>query len=106
MTQKLRQMMAIVQQDPAVEHVVGYTGVGSGGGFGQINTGSVFVSLKPISQRPSIDEVIARLRPQPAKGPGGRLFLGAVQDIRQGDRRANAEYQYTLQSESAGLFRK
>ncbi|HJY16381.1 MAG TPA: efflux RND transporter permease subunit, partial [Xanthobacteraceae bacterium] len=34
MTQKLRQMMAIVQADPAVEHVVGYTGVGSGGGFG------------------------------------------------------------------------
>ncbi len=29
MTQKLRQMMAIVQQDPAVENVVGYTGVGS-----------------------------------------------------------------------------
>ncbi|MGH7249172.1 MAG: efflux RND transporter permease subunit, partial [Pseudomonadota bacterium] len=47
MTQKLRQMAAIVQADPAVDHVVGYTGVGSGGGFGQINTGSVFVSLKP-----------------------------------------------------------
>ncbi len=41
-------MMAIVQADPAVDHVVGYTGVGSGGGFGQINTGSVFVSLKSI----------------------------------------------------------
>ncbi len=75
MTQKLRQMMAIVQADPAVEHVVGYTGVGSGGGFGQINTGSVFVSLKPIDQRPSIDQVIARLRPKLAHVPGGRLIL-------------------------------
>ena len=75
MTQKLRQMMAIVQADPAVEHVVGYTGVGSGGGFGQINTGSVFVSLKPISERPPIDQVIARLRPKLAQVPGGRLFL-------------------------------
>ena len=46
MTQKLRQMIDIVQSDPAVEHVVGFTGVGSGGGGGQINTGSVFVSLK------------------------------------------------------------
>ncbi len=55
MTQKLRQMMAIVQADPAVEHVVGYTGVGTGGGFGQINTGSVFVSLKSIEQRPPMD---------------------------------------------------
>jgi multidrug efflux pump len=106
MTQKLRQMMDIVQRDPAVEHVVGYTGVGSGGGFGQINTGSVFVSLKPISQRPPIDDVIARLRPQLAKVPGGRLFLVAVQDIRQGGRQANAQYQYTLQSEDTALLQK
>ena len=106
MTQKLRQMMDIVQKDPAVEHVVGYTGVGSGGGFGQINTGSVFVSLKPISQRPPIDGVIARLRPQLAKVPGGRLFLVAVQDIRQGGRQANAQYQYTLQSDDPALLQK
>ncbi len=102
MTQKLRQMMAIVQADPAVDHVVGYTGVGSGGGFGQINTGSVFVSLKPQSQRPPIDQVIARLRPKLARVPGGRLFLVAVQDIRAGGRQSNAEYQYTLQSDDAG----
>jgi multidrug efflux pump len=106
MTQKLRQMMAIVQQDPAVEHVVGYTGVGSGGGFGQINTGSVFVSLKPISQRPSVDEVIARLRPQLAKVPGGRLFLVAVQDVRSGGRQSNAQYQYTLQADDSAQLSK
>ena len=101
MTQKLRQMMAIVQQDPAVENVVGYTGVGSGGGFGQINTGSVFVSLKSISERPPIDEVIARLRPKLARVPGGRLFMTAIQDIRAGGRQSNAQYQYTLQADNA-----
>ncbi len=106
MTQKLRQMMAIVQQDPAVEHVVGYTGVGSGGGFGQINTGSVFVSLKPIEQRPPMDQVIARLRPKLAKVPGGRLFLFGVQDIRAGGRQSNAEYQYTLQADDPDLLAK
>jgi multidrug efflux pump len=100
MTQKLRQMIDIVQADPAVDHVVGFTGVGSGGGGGQLNTGSVFVSLKPITQRPSVDEVTARLRPQLAKVPGGRLFLNAVQDIRAGGRQSNSAYQYTLQSDS------
>jgi len=100
MTQKLRQMMAIVQRDPAVENVVGYTGVGSGGGGGQINTGSVFVALKAISQRDSVDLVIARLRPKLAEVPGGRLFLTAVQDIRAGGRQSNSQYQYTLQSDS------
>ena len=100
MTQKLRQMTDIVQADPAVEHVVGYTGAGSGGGFGQLNTGSVYVSLKPISQRPPVDQVIARLRPKLAQVPGGRLFLFPVQDIRAGGRQSNAQYQYTLQSDS------
>jgi multidrug efflux pump len=99
MTHKLRQMIAIVQNDPAVEHVVGYTGVGSGGGFGAINTGSVFVSLKPITQRPPVEQVIARLRPQLARVPGGRLFLVPVQDVRAGGRQSTATYQYTLQSD-------
>jgi multidrug efflux pump len=100
MAQKLRQMMAIVQQDPAVDHVVGYTGVGSGGGRAQINRGSVFVSLKPRSQRESMARVIARLRPKLGRVPGGRLFLFGVQDIRVGGRQSNAEYQYTLQSDN------
>ncbi len=100
MSQKLQQMMDIVQADPAVEHVVGYTGVGSGGGFGQINTGNVFVSLKPLSQRVSVDQVIARLRPKLAQVPGGRLYMAAIQDLRAGGRQSNAQYQYTLQSDS------
>jgi multidrug efflux pump len=101
MTGKLRQMMAIVQQDPAVQNVVGYTGAGSGGGGSTINTGQVFVSLKPLSQRDAtVDEVIARLRPKLARVPGGRLFLVGVQDIRAGGRQSNSLYQYTLQSDN------
>jgi multidrug efflux pump len=100
MSQKLRQMMTIVQADPAVQNVVGYTGVGSGGGYAQINTGNVYVSLKPLSQRnQTVDQVIARLRPKLAQVPGGRLYLAAVQDLRAGGRQSNAQYQYTLQSE-------
>jgi multidrug efflux pump len=101
MSQKLRQMMSIVRADPAVENVVGYTGVGSGGGYAQINTGNVFVSLKPLSERDaSVDQVIARLRPKLAQVPGGRLYLAAVQDLRAGGRQSNAQYQFTLQSDN------
>jgi multidrug efflux pump len=100
MSQKLRQMMSIVQQDQAVQSVVGYTGVGSGGGYAQINTGNVFVSLKPLSERKaSVDDVIARLRPKLAQVSGGRLYLAAIQDLRAGGRQSNAQYQYTLQAE-------
>ena len=100
MSSKLKQMIDIVRADPAVDTVVGFTGVGSGGGFAQINTGTVFVSLKALSQRVSVDEVIARLRPKLAQVPGGRLYLAAVQDLRAGGRQSNAQYQYTLQSEN------
>ncbi|MEN3379384.1 MAG: multidrug efflux pump [Hyphomicrobiales bacterium] len=100
MSKKLAQMVDIVRADPAVQNVVGYTGVGSGNGFAQINSGNVFVSLKPLSQRDSIDRIMARLRPALAQVPGGRLFLIPMQDLRAGGRQSNAQYQYTLQSEN------
>jgi multidrug efflux pump len=101
MSQKLQQMIAIVRQDPAVENVVGYTGTGSGGGLAAINTGSVFVSLKALSQRNvTADQVVARLRPKLAQVPGGRLFLVAIQDFRAGGRQSNAQFQYTLQADN------
>jgi multidrug efflux pump len=97
MEKKLRQFMKLVQDDPAVDTVVGFTGGGSQGGA-QTNSGQVFMSLKPKSQRNvSADQVIARLRPKLSQVAGARLFLQAVQDIRVGGRTSNAQYQYTLQ---------
>jgi len=94
---KLTQMVSIVQHDPAVNHVVGFTG---SSGFGSTNTGSVFIALKPLGQRPSMDQVMAGLRRALAAVPGARLFLTPVQDIRVGGRQSNAAYQYTLQGDS------
>ena len=48
-------MMTIVQHDPAVQNVVGFTGQGSGGAGGQANTASVFIALKPFGQRAGIE---------------------------------------------------
>jgi multidrug efflux pump len=93
---KLEQLQAIVQADPAIASVKGYTGSGSG-----TNSGSVYIDLKPKSQRSeTADEVIARLRRNLTRVPGARLYLQPVQDIRMGGRVSNAEYQFTLQGES------
>jgi multidrug efflux pump len=100
MSKKLTQMMSIVQHDPAVTDVVGSTGSGSGGGASQTNTGQIYVSLKPESQRASLDVVMARLRRELGHVPGGRLFLQPVQDIRVGGRQSNAQYQYTILGDS------
>jgi multidrug efflux pump len=99
MREKLAKLVAIVQTDPAVESVMGFTG-GSGGGATR-NTGRVFISLKPIHQRDATaDQVIARLRGKLSKVPGATLFLQPVQDVRMGGRVSNAQFQYTLQAES------
>jgi multidrug efflux pump len=100
MSQKLTQMMRIVQHDKAVQTVVGYTGSGSGGGGSQTNTGNVYVSLKPLANRDSMPVVMARLRRSLGHIPGARLFLQAVQDIRVGGRQSNAQYQYTILGDS------
>jgi multidrug efflux pump len=97
---KLAQLQAIVQADPAIASVKGYTGSGSGGGAGG-NTGSIYIDLKPKSERSeTADEVIARLRRKLTQVAGARLYLQSVQDIRMGGRASNAQYQYTLQGES------
>jgi multidrug efflux pump len=97
MEKKLRQFIKIVQSDPAIDTVVGFTGGGSQGGA-QTNSGFVFISLKPKSERKlSADEVIGRLRPKLNQVAGARLFLQSVQDIRVGGRQSNAQFQYTLQ---------
>ena len=92
---KLAAFVGIVKDDPAVETVVGFTG-GS-----QTNSGFTFVSLKPLAERDaSADQVIARLRAKLGSIPGASMFLQSVQDIRAGGRPGNAQYQYTLQSDS------
>jgi multidrug efflux pump len=106
MSAKLRQFVHLVQSDPAVDTVVGFTGGGSAGG-GQTNSGFIFVSLKPKSERKlSADQIIGRLRPKLNQVAGARLFMQAVQDIRVGGRQSNAQYQYTLQGDSVAEIYK
>jgi multidrug efflux pump len=94
MKPKLAQLQAIVQADPAVDSVVGFTG------GRQTNSGFVFVSLKPLADRlVSADVVVNRLRGKLAEVPGARLFLQAAADLRTGGRQSNAMYQFTLQGD-------
>ncbi|EKN4694977.1 multidrug efflux RND transporter permease subunit MdtC [Yersinia ruckeri] len=97
---KLQDFMKIVSADPAVDNVTGFTG-GS-----RTNSGSMFISLKPLAERTeTAQQVIARLRGKLAKEPGASLFLAAVQDIRIGGRQSNAAYQYTLQADNLNALR-
>ncbi|MDE1903503.1 MAG: efflux RND transporter permease subunit, partial [Alphaproteobacteria bacterium] len=93
MQKKLTRFVSIMRKDSAIDSVVAFTG------GGQTNSGFLFASLKPLNQRPGIDQVIGRLRRELSVVPGATLFLQPVQDIRVGGRASNALYQYTLRSD-------
>ncbi|OJX28227.1 MAG: multidrug transporter subunit MdtC [Burkholderiales bacterium 68-12] len=94
MEQRLKRFLAIVQQDPAVEYVTGFTG-----GW-QRNAASMYLTLKPLAERKvSSDEVISRLRQQLRNEPGARLFMMLQRDIRIGGRQSSASFDYTLQAD-------
>ena len=94
MEKKLAQLQAIVQKDPAVASVAGFTGGRA------LNTANVFIELKPLAERKiSAAQVVDRLRPKLNAVSGARLLLQAAQDLRIGGRQSAAEYQYTLTSD-------
>ena len=100
MERKLNEAQAIVQADPAVATVTGFTG-GRG-----TNQAHVFVTLKPLEQRDaSAFDVMARLRPKLAAIPGAQLMMFPMQDLFVGGRMSFAQYQYTLQADSVADLR-
>jgi multidrug efflux pump len=96
-------LVNIVKSDPAVAHVLSYTGSGNGG--------FMFIALKPLGssckedakcavRQTSATEVINRLRPRMNRLPVASAFLQAAQDLRIGGRGGGAQFQYTIQSDS------
>ncbi len=98
MREKVDQFAEIVRADPAVASVNASTG--GGGPRGGSASGSMFIALKPRSERKgSADDLVNRIRIKSAVVAGAQLFLSPAQDIRVGGRSSNAQYQYTLQAD-------
>jgi multidrug efflux pump len=96
MDNSIRQIGAVIKNDPAVANVIAFTG-----GGGATNGGSLYIALKPLAERKvSAAQIIDRLRPQLNRLPVASAFLQAAQDLRIGGRSSNAMYQYTLQSDN------
>ncbi len=97
MNDSIQRIEAVIQKDPAVQNVIGFTG-----GGGPTNTGSIFIALKPLNERKiGAPDIINRLRPQLNRLPVASIFLQASQDLRIGGRGSSALYQYTLQSDNS-----
>ena len=104
MQSSMLSLVNIVRADPAVTHVIAYTGQGNGG--------FLFFALKPLGtsckesvktcgvRQTSAMDVINRIRPKMNRLPVASAFLQPAQDLRIGGRMSNAMYQYTIQTDS------
>ena len=99
---KQQQLAQMVLDDPAIQSVTAFVG-GGGPGGGSSNVGNMFISLKPLNQRPgrvSGDQVVNRLRGKLTSVPGAALILQVQQEFSTGGRGSDAQYQYTLSDEN------
>ena len=84
----------VISADPAVASFGGAIGGSSSSG---LNTGRLFIQLKPFDQRSATaEQIIQRLRPKLAAIPAIRTYLQSIQNIRIGARLTQTQYQYTL----------
>ncbi|HLH97361.1 MAG TPA: efflux RND transporter permease subunit [Xanthobacteraceae bacterium] len=96
MVEKQLAVDRIIRANP---YVVAYNmEVGIGGSRFGINSGDLYIELKPRGQRPPIGEVIQQLRREVSAVTGINVFLNPVQNLNIGARPSKSLYQYTLQA--------
>jgi len=97
--EKVLNLASIVGKDRGIEDVVAFAG-----GRGNVNSGFMFMALKPEAERQkngdTAEVIIDRLRPKVSNMPGTLLYLQSFQDVRIGGRSSATEYQYTLTADS------
>jgi hydrophobe/amphiphile efflux-1 (HAE1) family protein len=96
MVERQRRVAETVSHDPDVASVASFVGVGTVNPT--VNSGRLYISLKPREERKSeVEAVIDRLREATAPLQGISLYMQAVQDVQIDSRVSRTQYQYTLQ---------
>ncbi|HLG80802.1 MAG TPA: multidrug efflux RND transporter permease subunit [Bradyrhizobium sp.] len=94
MMRRQEELNQIVQADPAVDSIAMFIG----GGGTALNSGRMYITLKPREERSAdAQQIISRLRPKLAPVQGARLFMQASQDVRLGGRATRTQFEFTLQ---------
>lgn len=104
MAAKQKQADAVILKNPNVAAIMSTVGSGGAGGS---NSGRVFVSLIPRSERSlHLDDVAEQLRGQLANIPGLQAHLQNIGSISVGGRMSKSIYQYTIQGPNIDELRK
>ncbi|WP_342617342.1 efflux RND transporter permease subunit [Rhodoferax sp. GW822-FHT02A01] len=83
----------VFRNDPNVGAVNSFIG-----GINALNTGRMFITLKPRGERLPMKQVIENMRKKLRAVPGINVFMRPVQNLQLGGRPSKAQFQYILQS--------
>jgi len=85
----------IVNQQPYVASY--FSAIGASGSSVVMNTGRIFMRLKPTAERPTADAIVQDLRRKTSGIPGINVYPQVLPTIRIGGQLTKGQYQYTLQ---------
>jgi hydrophobic/amphiphilic exporter-1 (mainly G- bacteria), HAE1 family len=80
----------VIRANPAVDTLIVFAN--------DSNSGRLFMSLKPRSERPPIDKVLEVMRRDVRAIPGVNVFMNPLQNLRLGGRISKSRYQYVMRS--------
>jgi HAE1 family hydrophobic/amphiphilic exporter-1 len=86
---------SIVGKQPYVQQF--FSAIGASGSSVVMNTGRIFMRLKPASERPTADEIVQDLRKKLSGIPGVNVYPQVLPTIRIGGNLTKGQYQYTMQ---------
>jgi HAE1 family hydrophobic/amphiphilic exporter-1 len=104
----------MMEHQVKVAHIVGeqpyvkqfFSAIGASGSSVVMNTGRIFMLLKPRSERPGADEIVQDLRRKLSGIPGVNVYPQVLPTIRIGGNLTKGQYQYTLQdADLTSLYR-
>ncbi|MFA6302474.1 MAG: efflux RND transporter permease subunit, partial [Legionella sp.] len=97
---KVLQFVTTILQDPAVAKIGSFIGNGGAGG-NTTNTSTMYIILKPLSERKeSTQTIMGRLRTKLSAISGATLYMQIPQDLNIGGRQNTAQFQYTISADS------
>ena len=85
----------IVGEQPYVAHF--FSAIGASGSSVVMNTGRIFMRLKPHRERPPAEEIVQDLRKKLNGIPGINVYPQVLPTIRIGGQLTKGQFQYTLQ---------
>ena len=97
-TDLLQRTGDVIRANPAVDTLIIFAN--------DSNSGRLFMSLKPRSERPPIDKVLEVMRRDVRAIPGVNVFMNPIQNLRLGGRISKSRYQYVMRSVRAQDLRQ